>query len=123
LSVEFWLNFYAPEVISVERDRYPRIAGIAQTLGCKTEIISVPIPLDCTDGFGEAYYGRPERLLHPGARRACSAWSFVDPSVAVRFETHLGRDLKSGTWDAKYGHLRTQPQFDGSLKLLVCHKD
>lgn len=115
----FWLHSYAPELISVEAGRYPRVATIAEALGDNTEVISVPIPLNCTDGFNEAYYGRPELLLDPRARLACSAWSFVDQSVVARFVTDLSRDLKDGTWDANYQHLRTQPYFDGSLKLIV----
>jgi hypothetical protein len=115
----FWLHAYSPEVIAVEARRYPRIEAIAAALGDRTEVIPVPIPLDCTDGFGEAYYGRPECLLDPAARLACSAWSFVEPSVAARFVKELGRDLTSGKWDAKYGHLRQQAQFEGSLKLIV----
>ncbi|MDB5393501.1 MAG: hypothetical protein JWM91_1007 [Rhodospirillales bacterium] len=115
----FWLDDYAPEVTAVEASRYPPIETIAKALGCATEVLSVPIPLDCTDGFGEAYYGRPERLLEPGARLACSAWSFVDPSVTARFVSGLTQDLESGTWDAKHGHLRTKSYFDGSLKLIV----
>lgn len=117
----FWLDDYAPEVIAVEASRYPRIEVIAQILGGEAEVLSVPIPLDCSDGFGEAYYGRPERLLDPGARLANSAWSFVDASVGERFVAGLGRDLDSGKWDSKYGHLRTQPQFDGSLRLVIGH--
>ena len=31
----------------------------------------------------------------------------------------LRADLKSGAWDARRGHLRTQPEFDGSLRLVV----
>jgi SAM-dependent methyltransferase len=115
----FWLNSYAPEVISVEARRYPRIQEIAEALGVNTEVVRVAIPLDCTDGFGEAYYGRPERLLDPRARKACSAWSFVDPSVTNRFTAELIRDLGNGKWDAEYGHLRVQPQFEGSLKLII----
>ena len=115
----FWLDDYAPEVIAVEARRYPRIEGIAAALGDRTEIIPVPIPLDCTDGFGEAYYGRPECLLDPSARRACSAWSFVDASVEPRFVNELGRDLQNGRWDAEYGHLRQQAHFEGSLKLII----
>jgi hypothetical protein len=115
----FWLHDYAPEVIAVEARRYPRIEAIAAALGDRTEIIPVPIPLDCADGFGEAYYGRPECLLDPAARLACSAWSFVDPSVEARFVKELGRDLESGKWDARHGHLRKQAHFEGSLKLVI----
>ena len=79
----------------------------------------MPIPLDCIDGFNEAYYGRPERLLEPSARRSCSAWSFVASDAVARFETTLRRDLHSGAWDAMYGHLRAQPELDGSLRLVV----
>ncbi|MFD9428522.1 MULTISPECIES: hypothetical protein [unclassified Streptomyces] len=50
----------------------------------ETSFRTVPIPLDCTDGFDEAYYGRPEMLLDPAARQACSAWSFVDDEVRER---------------------------------------
>jgi len=116
-----WLNIYAPEMIAVEASRYPSMQSIADLLGGKVEIKFVPIPLHCTDGFGEAYYGRPERLLDPGARLANSAWSFVDGSIAKRFVTELGRDLENGTWDKQHGHLRSQPFFEGSLRLIVAN--
>lgn len=115
----FWLAHYAPEVIATEAGRYPGIGAITAALGGRTEVVPVPIPLDCTDGFGEAYYGRPEALLDPGARRANSAWSFVDASVAQRFERDLRRDLDSGAWDERYGALRSAPTFDGSLRLVI----
>jgi hypothetical protein len=114
-----WLAAYAPEVIAVEARRYPSIASITNALGSPAEVVPIPIPLRCTDGFSEAYYGRPERLLDSGARLANSAWSFVDPSVAVRFTADLGRDLGNGAWDARYGHLRAQASFEGSLRLIV----
>jgi len=115
----FWLHRYAPEPIAVEARRYPSMERIAAGLGGDVEILTVPIPLDCVDGFGEAYYGRPERLLDPGARLANSAWSFVDPAVGDRFVADLSRDLASGEWDRRCGGLRTQPFFDGSLRLIV----
>jgi len=115
----FWLDRYAPEVTEVEARRYPAIAAIASALGGAVDVVPVPIPLDCSDGFGEAYYGRPERLLDPGARLACSAWSFVNAGVVSRFTAEFGRDLESGAWDSKHGHLRRQPFFDGSLRLIV----
>ncbi len=114
-----WLHTYAPEMIAVEARRYPEIGRIATALGGNVEIKAVPIPLNCVDGFGEAYYGRPERMLDPGARLANSAWSFVDASVGERFVAELGRDLTDGSWDRRYGALRTQPFFEGSLRLII----
>jgi SAM-dependent methyltransferase len=114
----FWLAEYAPEVIATEARRYPRIDALREGLGGEVTVTPVPIPLDCTDGFGEAYYGRPEALLDPGARKANSAWSFVPEDVAAASVEHLRSDLADGTWDARWGALRTAPEFDGSLVLV-----
>lgn len=114
----FWLADYAPEVISTEVRRYPAIARVTKALGA-AEVIPVPISLDCVNGFGEAYYGRPEMLLDPGVRRANSAWSFIDETVAAAYVSALRTDLETGAWDAKYGHLCSQPTFKGSLYLIV----
>lgn len=115
----FWLYQYAPEVIETETSRFPPVSALAAGLGTATKVTRVPIPLDCTDGFNDAYYGRPEMLLDPRARLACSAWSFVDPAAVARFEANLTRDLADGTWDAKHGHLREQEYLEGSLVLVV----
>ena len=115
---DFWLYAYAPLVLDTEARRYPAVEAIAAALGGRTEVTRVPIPLDCTDGFNEAYYGRPEMLLDPAARQACSAWSFVEPEQREAYAEHLRRDLDSGAWDEKYGHLRTTPELTGSLVLI-----
>jgi hypothetical protein len=115
----FWLYEYAPEVVETEASRYPSMAALAAGLGGTTTVTPVPIPLDCTDGFNDAYYGRPEMLLDAGARLACSAWSFVEPPAVARFESRLARDLADGTWDARHGRLRTQPFLEGALVLVV----
>ncbi|PBC76966.1 methyltransferase family protein [Streptomyces sp. TLI_235] len=115
---DFWLYEYAPLVLDTEARRYPAVADIVETLGGRARVINVPIPVDCTDGFNEAYYGRPELLLDPAARQACSAWSFVSPELAEQYTGHLRGDLASGAWDARHGHLRTRPALNGSLVLI-----
>ncbi len=115
----FWLHRYAPEVTAVEARRYPRVEEIRAGLGGEVEIRPVAIPLNCRDGFNEAYYGRPEMLLQHEARLACSGWSFVPPEAVARFILTLGGDLASGAWDRDYGHLRTQPIFEGPLRLII----
>ena len=115
----FWLYEYAPEVLDTEARRYPTTADLADGLGGDVTVARVPVPLDCTDGFTEAYYGRPEALLDPAARLSNSAWSFPGPEVHDRFTRELSRDLADGTWDRRHGHLRTQPALDGSLILVT----
>jgi SAM-dependent methyltransferase len=118
----FWLNDYAPAVLAAEARRYPAIRDIAATLGGSADVRPVLIPLECRDGFNEAYYGRPEFLLDPAARRACSAWSFIEPHVAEDYARHLREDLASGAWDRKFGHLRARPELAGSLRLIVARR-
>ena len=115
----FWLTEYAPEVMATEASRYPAMDRIARALGGEVEVVVVPIPFDCVDGFNQAYYGRPELLLDAGARAANSAWSFVGADVEARFVSALSDDLASGAWDEKYGSLRAQGEFDGALRLVV----
>lgn len=115
----FWLNDYAPGVLEAEARRYPSRDAIASALGARVEAFAVPIPLDCRDGFNEAYYGRPDMLLDPAARQSCSAWSFVAADVATDYVARLARDLASGAWDAKHGDLRSLPTYLGSLYLYV----
>ena len=102
----FWLNDYAPDVLALEASRYPPLEGT---------VTEVPIPFDCVDGFAEAFYGRPEALLDPEVRRAQSAWGLA----GVGDVPALREALEKGEWDAKYGHLRTQPTYTGSLRLVV----
>ena len=115
---DYWLAEYAPEVMATEARRYPALDRIAAALGGEVETTRLPIPFTCVDGFSEAYYARPERLLDPGARLANSAWSFVDEVTARRSVAALRDALDSGEWDRRHGSLRVRPSYDGSLVLL-----
>ena len=92
---------------------------IAEQLGDHTTVTSVPVPIDCTDGFTEAFYARPEQFLVDDVRRSQSAWGFVSDDVEAAAVARLRRDLEDGTWHARHGHLLDQPVFHGSLRLVV----
>jgi ubiquinone/menaquinone biosynthesis C-methylase UbiE len=102
----FWLADYVPELVAAERRRYQPISWIAEHLGRTWTVDNVPIPIDCTDGFTEAFYARPEQFLVDDVRRAQSAWGFVDHSVETRACEKLRNDLQDGTWERRHGHLR-----------------
>ncbi len=116
---QYWMADYVPELISVEHRRYPPIQTLVAGLRGNVEVRAVSIPIDCTDGFKEAYYARPERLLEPEVRKAQSAWGFVDEAVQERFVKALAEDLRIGEWDRRYGAWRQKPYYEGSLRLIV----
>jgi SAM-dependent methyltransferase len=116
---EFWNAGYFPEVVAVEKLRYPAIDWITGLLGGRCEVQSIPIPLDCVDGFQEAFYGRPEAFLDKEIRKAQSAWGFLSEEQQEVFVGRLAADLQSGNWDKQFGHLRSQPYFTGALRLII----
>jgi len=116
---DFWLARYAPELIEAERARYPAIGHICDVLGGTSTVTAVPIPIDCMDGFTEAFYARPEQFLQAEVRRSQSAWGFISADEERRAVDQLRRDLESGAWDRRYRPLRAQPTYLGSLRLIV----
>ncbi|KXS13329.1 methylase [Gonapodya prolifera JEL478] len=121
---EYWLADYAPELIARETKRMPPLSRISAGLGAgPVQVIRVRLPRDCTDGFMEAYWTRPEMWFDEGARRACSAWSFIDQAGQQDILEKLKADLDSGEWDRKHGHLREQESYESSLVLVVAGKN
>jgi SAM-dependent methyltransferase len=117
----WWMPVYVPELFEVEARRMPPLETVAEGLGGRVDVSVLPVPADCIDGFGQAFFARPERTLDADVRRAMSAWSFVEPAVEQRYVDELGADLASGAWDERWGHFRSLPQFDVGLRLVVGH--
>ena len=115
----FWNVHYFPELIEVEKARYPTIDFIKNALGGNCEVVEIPIPLDCMDGFQEAFYGRPEAFLEKEVRLSQSAWGFLQKGIEEKLVQSLQDDLNSGEWDRKYGHFRTQSTFTCALRLVI----
>jgi hypothetical protein len=118
----FWLGDYCPELAAVEARRDPPMHVLCDALsvgGRRVEVRPVAVPIDCTDGFSEAYYARPERFLDPAVIRSQSSWAFVAQDVRERVQRELAADLQSGVWDTKYGQYRTMPTFIGALRLVI----
>ncbi|MBF4594036.1 methyltransferase domain-containing protein [Curtobacterium flaccumfaciens] len=115
-----WLAEYAPEVLAAEARRHPALPRIADALGDDTVTSTpLPIPFTCVDGFAEAYYARPERLLDPGVRQADPAWGLVDEFTVRRSVAALRAALESGEWDRRHGSLRIRPTYEGSVVLVT----
>ncbi len=118
-SLPAWQHEYLREGVLVEQPRFPAIADVAKALGGRTRVEAIPTPGDCTDGFFEAFWRRPEALLDPAVRSAQSVWALLDADVEQRIVERLAEALDSGAWDAEHGHLRAQDSFQGALRLVI----
>jgi SAM-dependent methyltransferase len=114
-----WQQEFLREGLERERLRFPALADIAAALGGRTRIEQIPTPGDCTDGFFEAFWRRPEALLDPQIRSAQSIWALLDPGVEQQVVERLGGALACGAWETEHGHLREQKSYDGALRLVI----
>lgn len=114
-----WQHDFLAEGLIIERPRFPSIEAVAAALGGRTRVERIPTPGDCTDGFFEAFWRRPEALLDPDVRASQSMWALLSTDVEDRMVARLRAALASGAWDASHGHLREQASYDGALRLVV----
>lgn len=109
---------YWPETIELDARRMPSMSELGALLPSVT-FRPVAVPRDCTDGFGISHWGRPEAILDPAVRQASSNWHELSPEATERGVRQLQRDLDTGEWDRRYGHLRSQESLDVGLRLVV----
>lgn len=114
-----WMLDYWPEVLTLDTEREaPSVAEVAAHLDVQ-RVEVVPVPRDCVDGFGGAFWARPERYLDPEVQAGMSSLSQLSPEDRARGTERLRAALESGEWDARHGALRTQDQIDLGYRLLV----
>ena len=114
-----WLTVeYLPELAEIDVFRFPSPAEIAAALA-GAEVIRVPIPHDCHDGFIEAFWARPEAYLDPEVLAGMSGMRMLDPVVRERGVARLRADLESGAWERRHGHLRELDELDLGYRLVV----
>jgi SAM-dependent methyltransferase len=120
VSGEMWLMAdYLPEVAELDRHTFPTPQLLATWLGGRTCIEVVPIRRDTPDWMLGSFWAHPERVLDERARNATSGFARMDATVVQRVVRDVRRDLESGVWDERHGHLRRLDAFDAGLRLIV----
>jgi SAM-dependent methyltransferase len=114
-----WQRDYLGPALVFEVPRFGTVREIAAELGGTTRIESIPTAADCTDGFFEAFWNRPEAILDPAVRSSQSLWQLVGPVVEEEIVSRLAADLESGRWDEEHGDLRERESYEGSLRLVI----
>jgi hypothetical protein len=115
----FWLTReYFREQSLADAAPFPRLDELLDALG-GAEVLPVPIPRDCRDGFMAANWARPEAYLDPAVRANISTFARRSPDELQPGLDALARDLESGEWDRRHGRLRSLPELDLGYRLVV----
>ncbi len=130
----FWLvQEYLPGFRALNRRQFPSMTALrvafeatssaaASRPGVRVAVSPVPVPRDCVDGFLGAFWARAAAYLDPAVRAGIS--SFARAELARDAEVGLERlraDLASGSWEARYGALRTADALDVGYRIVVAH--
>lgn len=103
---EFWLlSEYLTAVAEADARRAVPVQQLSRLLGAAADVRSVPVPHDCTDGFGAAYWRRPEAYLDPEVRAGVSVLATADAGALREGLQRLEEDLRSGEWYRRHEDL------------------
>ena len=116
---EFWLvREYLPAAAQTDADLAIPVTKLMSLLGEPT-IVPIPVPHDCLDGFGGAYWRRPHAYLDPTVQSGMSLFALT-PKAALRDGlSRLRADLASGEWDRQHRHLLNSQELDLGYRLLI----
>jgi hypothetical protein len=110
---------YFPGMAADRAGRWLEPESIAGRLGGRTRVLTLQVPIACRDGFGDAFWGRPEAYLDPALRRNISPFRRLPEGEVATGVDRLRSDLEDGTWDARHGELRELSHLDVGLRIVV----
>ncbi len=115
----FWALEYFPAALSLPTERNPPGERLIADHLDLHEILPLLVPRDCTDGFGVAFWARPEAYLDADVQAGMSWLALLPERERDEGSARLRADLDSGRWDSRHGYLREQDVFDGGYRLAV----
>lgn len=81
--------------------------------------IPIPVPHDCTDGFGGAYWRRPHAYLDETVRAGMSLCALTPKHQLEAGLSRLATELNTGEWAIKNAHLLDLAELDLGYRLLL----
>jgi SAM-dependent methyltransferase len=115
----FWLiRDYLPWIRDLDRPRAMPIPQLVAALG-GAQVVAVPIPHDCVDGFHGAFWRRPEAYLDPRVRAGISTYTLLAPAKRDAGLRRLAADLESGAWNDRHRDLFDVDERDLGYRLII----
>jgi SAM-dependent methyltransferase len=110
-----WLTDYLPELAALDDAQMPSMPDYEKWLG-RVQVMPVPVPHDCSDGFLYAYWRRPAAYLDPHIRSGSSSFWAIRADAGLE---KLRRDLDSGEWERRYAGLLACDAYDAGYRLVI----
>ncbi|MES4908022.1 MULTISPECIES: methyltransferase domain-containing protein [unclassified Streptomyces] len=115
----FWLvRDYLPQAAAYDDTRATPTGRLVDLLGGARQE-AVQVPHDCVDGFGAAYWRRPDAYLDPRVRAGVSLFAQTGEEAIAPGLARLADDLATGRWHTRYAELTTLDTIDVGYRLLV----
>lgn len=122
---EFWLvSDYLPAAgitdarLAVDRSRLENTLA-----GYRIAVEPVPVPWDCVDGFGAAFWRRPHMYLDERVRKGMSLLARTPAHLLRPGLDALAADLDTGQWQRKHRELLAADSYDAGYYLMVVELD
>jgi len=115
----FWLlSDYLPEARRTDAELAVPLDRLTALLD-RPVVTAVPVPHDCVDGFGAAFWRRPAAYLDPAVQAGMSLFALTDPSLVGPGLARLAADLNSGRWQLQYADLLDRNELDVGYRLVT----
>jgi SAM-dependent methyltransferase len=118
---EFWLlREYVPAAAETDARLAVPIGTLISQLGHeRVSVVTVPVPHDCLDGFGGAYWRRPHAYLDDTVRNGMSLFAMTPKNQVEEGLSRLSSDLQTGVWQRRHSGLLQMPELDLGYRLLI----
>lgn len=116
---QFWLlREYLPAAADTDARMAVPITKLASLLG-NPSIQPIPIPHDCVDGFGGAYWRRPHAYLDAEVQAGMSMLALTAKPLLREGLSRLRADLSTDAWTRRHADLLDTPELDLGYRLVV----
>jgi SAM-dependent methyltransferase len=103
---QFWLLAeYLPAAAETDERQAVPLQTLCALLNGDCQVQTVPVPHDCLDGFGAAFWRRPEAYLDPQVRAGISMLAKTEEAALQTGLHRLEDDLRTGRWHREHAPL------------------
>jgi SAM-dependent methyltransferase len=112
----YWLT---RDYLPGANDLFRPLSALTADFPSHCEVVPVPIPHDCVDGFAHAFWRRPHRVLEAQLHSTFAIFERLPEAAVEAGLERLRTDLDDGTWERRNARLCGMRELDLGHRLIV----